>query len=113
MKSRKYQGIDVPKNQAAIIDFIQSGSNEFQKAYALSGKKNKGIKLVLFYASWFNRQLKRLHKRNLFMDIPYVYHVKDGFIWMNPGVNGSKANFQALTLQDANMELKAEQAKII
>lgn len=109
-----YTGIEIPKNQAALIKFLQSGSNDFQNAYSLSGKKVRSVKPLKFYASWFNRQLKRLQKRNVFLDIPFVYMISTGgFIWQNPGVRGSKANFQALTLQDAHMELKSEINKII
>jgi len=114
MKSfKKIDGIDLPKNQAILFDFIQSGSNDFIKAYPQLKRKNRTVKTPLFFASWFNRQLKRIQKRNLLMDIPFVYHVGGSFIWANPGVRGSKSNFQALTLHDANMEFKAEQNKII
>jgi hypothetical protein len=105
-----YYGLEIPKNQMAIIRFLQSGSNDITKAYSMSNKKVQGVKSYIFYASWFNNQLKRLHARGLFFEIPYVYK---GIMWINPGVNGSKANFQAITLHDANMEFKRELNKIV
>lgn len=114
MKSfKKVDGIDLPKNQAILFNFIQSGRNDFIKAFPQRKRKNRTVKQVLFFASWFNRQLKRIQKRNLLMDIPFIYHINGSFIWANPGVRGSKSNFQALTLHDAQMELKSEINKIL
>lgn len=111
MKIHKtYFGVGLPKNQAAMVDFLQTGSNDIAKAYTMAGKKTKGFRNYLFFASYFNRQLKKLQKRNLFLEMPFVYK---GIMWLNPGVNGSKANYESLTLHDAQMELKAERSKII
>lgn len=116
MKAYKiYQGIDLPKNQSDIVDFIQTGSNNFWEAYYVSKNRKKRIgKPTIQIASWFNRQLKRIHVRGILKEIPYVLHAPNGvFIWANPGINASKANFECLTLHDAQMELKSELNKII
>lgn len=111
---RKYQGIEISQRQGKLINFIQKGNNQFWTAFTQVKKRNVKVKSVEFCASWFNRTLKQLQKKNLFMEIPYVYLMPDGnCIWENPGVKGSKANYQALTLHDAQMELKSKINKIL
>jgi len=68
---------------------------------------------IKFYASWVNQTLKNLHKKELLQEIPFVYKIAGGYIWSNPGINTSKANFECHTLHDAQMELKSEISKII
>lgn len=70
--------------------------------------------------SWFNSGLKALHSKGLFLEIPFIYRSSVnfagswyGYVWSNPGVNGSKANYQAFTLHDAQMEQHREMNKII
>lgn len=112
---RNYQGVSLPKNQADFVDFIETGSNSFWEVYYFYKFRKKRIgKPTIQIASWFNRQLKRIHKRGILKEIPFVY--SDGlgnFIWANPGVNASKANFECLTLHDATMEMRSEQNKIL
>lgn len=110
----KYNGVEVSKRDYELIQFIQTGSNDFVDAYYVyeNRKIRKSFEQV-FYASWFNRTLKRIQKKGLLKEIPYVYRMGGGFVWQNPGINASKANFECLTLHDAQMELKKEMNKII
>ncbi|MHA1420319.1 MAG: hypothetical protein ACTSPO_15500 [Candidatus Heimdallarchaeaceae archaeon] len=112
---KTYQGVDLPKNQAYIIDFLQKGSNNWWEAYYMNPqRKPRKDRPIWTIASWFNRHLSRIHKKGLLKEVPFVYGDGRGnFIWSNPGINASRANFQALTLHNANMELKSEQNKII
>ncbi len=41
---------------------------------------------------------------------PFIWK---GISWIHPGVEGTKSNFVALSLDDANREFKAEKAKVI
>lgn len=111
----KYNGVIVSKRDYELIRFIQTGSNNFTEAYFIyENRKIKTVsKSVQFYASWFNRTLKRIHTKNLLKEIPFVYKIAGGWVWANPGINASKANFECLTLHDAVMELKSEMNKII
>jgi len=114
-KYKIYQGTRLSKNQSDILEFIETGSNNFCDAYYLyRGRKKRIDKPVIQIASWFNRHLKRIQKRGVLKEIPFIY--SDGlgnFVWQNPGINASKANFECHTLHDSQMELKAEQNKII
>jgi len=112
MKIYKFNGVEISKRQNAFIRFIEKGTNDFVQAYTETERKITS-RDIRFYASWFNTTLKLLHKKNLLFDIPYVYRMGGGWVWNNPGIRGNKANFECLTLQDAQMELKAEINKII
>jgi len=113
-KTYKYNGVEISKRDWELIQFIQTGSNEFTNAYYVyKNRKPKRNPDLRFFASWFNRTLKRIQKKGLLKEIPYVYEVAEGFIWANPGINASRANFECITLHDAEMELKAETNKII
>lgn len=117
MKSfRTYQGVRLSKNQADLVAFIETGSNDFTSAYFWYKyrKVKNGIKPTIQIASWFNRQLKRIKAKGILKEIPFVIHANgDCFIWANPGVNASKANYECHTLHDAQMELKSELNKVI
>jgi len=112
---KKYQGIELSKNQCDFVDFIQTGSNDFWEAYYIWKLRKKRVgKPTIQIASWFNRILAQIHKKGLLKEIPFVLHsANDVFIWANPGINASKANFECLTLHDAQMEMKLEMNKII
>lgn len=108
----RFNGVDISKREYALIRFIEKGSNDFIQAYVETEKTPKS-RDIRFYASWMNRTLKRLHGRSLLREIPYVYKMGNGWVWANPGIRGSKANFECFTLHDAQMELKSEMRKII
>lgn len=110
----KYNGIEISKRDYELIQFIQKGTNNFPDAYYIykhrKPRKNPDIQ---FFASWFNRSLKRIQKKDLLLEIPYVYKIAGGYVWSNPGINASKANFECFTLHDAQMEMKSEMNKMI
>ena len=110
-----YNGVSISKRDYELMQFIQTGSNNFTEAYFVyeNRKTNKIRYDTRFYASWFNRTLKRIQKKGLLREIPFVYKMGNGWVWANPGINASKANFECLTLHDAQMEMKAEINKII
>ena len=101
----KFNGVEISKRQNAFIRFIQKGTNDFVQAFSETERKPTS-RDIRFYASWFNRTLKQLQGKSLLFDIPYVYRMGNGWVWSNPGIRGNKANFECLTLHDAQMELK-------
>lgn len=109
----KFRGVEISKRQYAFIRFLEAGSNDFVECYNYTENKKRGYKDIRFFASWFNRTLKQLQKRGLLSEIPFVYRMGNGWVWSNPGVRGSKANFECFTLNNAQMEFRAEQRKII
>lgn len=113
-KIYKYNGVEVSKRDWELIQFIQTGSNNFTEAYYIyAGRKPRKNPDVRFFASWFNRTLRKIHIKGLLAEIPFVYKIGNGYVWSNPGINASKANFECLTLHDAQMELKSELNKIL
>lgn len=117
----KYQGIELTKKESEVVKFIQTGSNNFVEAYFnYSGRKQRMTRPTWTIATWFNKVIKSLHDKGLFLEIPFIYHSvaavwadSNGFVWSNPGVNASKANFECFTLHDAQMEQKKEINKIL
>ena len=110
---RKYQSVYLSKRQAEFMQFIETGSNNFWEAYFQCHRKDRIDRHIRFYASWFNRTLKQIQMKGILQDIPYVYIVGKNWIWANPGVKSSKANFQALTLQPDSMNTRSEINRII
>ena len=116
-----YLGVEVSKKEKEVILFLQTGSNNFVEAYFnYLHRKQRMTRPTWTIATWFNKVIKSLHNKNLFTEVPFIYHStaakwadNNGFVWMNPGVKGSKSNFQALTLHDAEQEFIAEKNKII
>jgi len=108
----KFNGVEISKRQNSFVRFIEKGINDFVQAYSELNKPHMHSD-IRFFSSWFNRQLKGLHEKGLLKEIPYVYRMGNGWVWANPGIRGSKANFECFTLHDAQMELKSEMNKII
>lgn len=117
----KYQNVEISKKESEVIKFLQTGSNNFVEAYFnYTGRKQRITRPTWTIATWFNKTIKSLHEKQLFLEIPFIYHSTAakwadtcGFVWSNPGINASKANFECFTLHDAKMELKKELNKII
>jgi hypothetical protein len=87
---RNYQGIKLCKREIELIQFLQSGSNNFKKAFYIYKHRKQRIKTdTKVINSWFNRTLLSLHKKSLMLNIPFIWN---GIKWMNPGVEASKAN---------------------
>lgn len=116
----KFQEVEISKRESEVIKFLQTGSNEFYKAFYLYTGRKQNFRNVLPIVTWFNSTIKSLHSKGLFLEIPFVYHTTKnwagswyGYMWANPGINASKANFECFTLHDAVMEHKSEMNKII
>jgi len=102
-----YLKIEVTKRELEVIRFLQTGSNQFWDSfYNYFGRKKRIDRPTLQIATWFNSTIKRLHQKGLFKEIPFAYAIKGGFIWANPGINASKANFECITIQDQFQESK-------
>lgn len=116
-----YLGVKVSKKEKEVILFLQTGSNNFVEAYFnYLHRKQRMTRPTKTIVTWFNSVIKSLHNKGLFKEVPFIYYSKaatwentNGYVWMNPGVRGSKSNFQALTLHDAEQEFLAEKNKII
>lgn len=85
-----YQGLTLYKRESELIEFLQTGSNDYKKAFYFYAHRKRGIKIdTRVITSWFNRTLLSLHNKGLFSNIPFIWN---GIKWMNPGVEASKAN---------------------
>lgn len=117
----KFQGVEITKKESEVIYFLQTGSNEFWNAYYIyNNRKQRFSRPTWTIATWFNKVIKSLHSKELWLEIPFIYHSTsavwanmNGFVWSNPGINSQKANYECLTLHDAVMEQKFEMNKII
>lgn len=90
MKNRIYQGINLSKKESELIQFLQTGSNDFAKAFYIYKHRRKSLTTdIRKITSWFNRTLFRLHQKNLCINIPFIWH---SIKWINPGIKASKAN---------------------
>lgn len=118
---RTFDKIIVSKRELEVIRFLQTGSNNFVDSYFnYTGRKQRITRQTWTIATWFNKTIKGLHKKQLFLNIPFIYHStaaiwadSNGFVWSNPGLNGVKANYECFTLHDSQMEMKSERNKII
>jgi uncharacterized linocin/CFP29 family protein len=90
MENRQYNGVQLSKKESELIQFLQTGSNDFLEAYYIyKHRKRKTEHDQRKITSWFNRTLSRLHKKGIAKNIPFIWR---GIKWMNPGVEASKAN---------------------
>lgn len=97
-----------------VIRFLETGSNNFWDAYYnYEGRKKRTYRPTKTITSWFNRIIKSLHKKGLFKEVPFVLFSNNIYIWINPGINASKANFECLTLQEDVQDLRYKMNKII
>ena len=90
MQNRQYQGVQLSKKESELVQFLQTGSNNFRKAFYIYKHRkvnveSDGRKIT----SWFNQTLAKLHKKDLCLNIPFIWN---GIKWSNPGIEASKAN---------------------
>lgn len=96
---RQYQGVQLSKKESELIIFLQTGSNDWIGAFYIYKHRKGGNKYnpdTRKQSSWFNSTLKKLQKKNLCLNIPFVW---GGIQWMNPGTEASKAN---LVIEEAS-----------
>lgn len=113
---RKFNGVEISKKEYEIIQFIQTGSNNFWDAYYVyKDRKLRIARPTETIKSWFNRAIRALHDKDLLGEIPFVLGGQCGlpYIWANPGINASKANFECITIQDQFQENRSLLNKII
>ncbi len=81
MENRQYHGVQLSKKESELIQFLQTGSNDWWNAYYIyeCRKQPKGFRYGkysnsprLVEKSWFNRALMRLHQKNIALNIPFV-----------------------------------------
>lgn len=107
---RQYQGVALSKKESELVEWLQKGQDSYQDAFYMypDRRNKKSITNGLKEKVWFNRTLNRLHVKGLCKNIPFVLK---GLAWRNPGIEASKANFVAMSIQQHNHEQK--QTKII
>ena len=89
MKNRQYQGVQLSKKESELIEFLQTGSNDYTKAfYVFENRVRRFEKDYRKIQSWFNCTLKKLQKKDIALNIPFVL----ADMWVNPGIEASKAN---------------------
>ena len=111
---RKYNKIQISKKELEVIKFLETGSNNFWDAYFnYKSRKKRLDRPTKTITSWFNSTIKSLHKKGLFKEVPFVLFTNNIYIWINPGINASKANFECLTLQENIQDMRIEVNKII
>jgi len=112
---RKYTGVEISKKEEEVIRFIESGSNNFWDSYYnYSSRKKRIDRPSKTICSWFNRTIKTLHSKGLLEEVPFAFEIPGGgYIWINPGINASKANFECITIQDQFQENVSEYNKIL
>ncbi len=117
MKNRIYQGIKLTKKESEWVEWFMKGSNQWVEAYQIYPARR--LPKQQFHAmrnlhktakSWFNKVLGMLQRKDLMLHVPFIFK---GIAWIHPGVEGTKSNFVALSLNDASKEFKAEKAKVI
>lgn len=112
---RKYLGVEISKKEEEVIRFIETGSNSFWDAYYKYSERKKRVdRPTKTICSWFNRTIKSLHLKGLLNEVPFAFEIPGGgYIWANPGINASKANFECIVLQDDFQETVSEFNKVI
>ena len=104
MENRQYQGVQLSKKESELIQFLQTGSNFYTKAFYVFEKRVRNIeKDHRKSQSWFNCTLKKLHKKGIALNIPFVLRG----MWVNPGIEASKANLVIEQKVDHIRELNA------
>jgi len=104
MKNRTYQGIKLCKRESELIEFLQTGSNDYTKAFFIYKHRRQYSMMgqVKKITSWFNRTLKGLQDKSIALNIPFVW---EGIKWSNPGIESSKANLVVEEKQDQLREI--------
>jgi len=109
-----YQKIPVSKKESEVINFLETGSNNFWDAYYMYKNRKKVIdRPSLTIKSWFNSILKNLKSKGLFCETPFVIWTNKVFLWNNPGIKGNKAEFICESIQEDVQDLRVEINKII
>ena len=93
------------KKESELIQFLQTGSNDFTKAFYIYSHRKVNIETdQRKMTSWFNRTLSRLHKKNIALNIPFIWN---GIKWSNPGIEASKDNLVIEQITDHLREINA------
>ena len=75
MKNRQYHGVSLSKKESELIQFLQTGSNDYRKAFYIYKHRKVNVETdQRKITSWFNRTLLRLHKKNIALNIPFIWH---------------------------------------
>lgn len=112
MEKRQYHGVQLSKKESELVQWLFKGEHTYQDAFYMypQRRKKKSIASTLTEKMWFNSTLDRLQKKGLCKNVPFV--VK-GLAWRNHGIEASKANFVALSIQTTNAEANQMQKRIL
>ena len=109
-----HNGIVISKKEQEFIKFLLKGTSVFQEAFFEYGARRKNMRRNLrTIASWFNKVLEGLKRKELCSEIPFILIHPDGFIWSNPGIRSNRDSYIALTLQEDFQLSDYELKKII
>lgn len=104
MLNRQYQGVQLSIKESELVEFLQTGSNDYKKAfYVFKNRVRKVENDHRKMQSWFNCTLMKLHKKGIALNIPFVL----ADMWVNPGIEASKANLVIEQKIDHIRELNA------
>ena len=104
MKNRQYHGVQLSKKESELIEFLLTGSNDYQKAFYIYKHRSRKIETDRRkIQSWFNSTLKKLQQKSIALNIPFVL----SGMWVNPGIEASKANLVMEQRVDEMRELNA------
>lgn len=112
MEKRQYQGVQLSKKESELVQWLMKGEHTYQDAFYMypDRRKKKHIGTGLTEKMWFNNTLDKLQKKGLCKNVPFVIK---GIAWRNPGIEASKANFVALSVQTTNAEANQMQKQIL
>ena len=105
MKNRQYQGVQLSKKESELIQFLQTGSNDYKKAFYIYENRKVNIETdQRKITSWFNKTLSKLKEKHIALNMPFIWK---GIKWSNPGIEASKANLVMEQKIDHLKELNA------
>lgn len=79
-----YQGIEICKRQAEWILWFEKGSNNWWEAFYESESRTSKNKGLLSPKTWFNKTLKGLKGKGLFINVPFAFESFNGLYWAHP-----------------------------
>lgn len=100
------------KKESELVKWLQKGEHNWIDAFYVypQRKKSKAIqKDTRKQSVWFNRTLSGLHQKGLCKNVPFI---RSNWKWRNPGIEASKANLVALSIQETNFDKGAQRNPI-
>lgn len=96
-----YQGVNLSKREAEWVKWFETGSDHWQEAFAQYKARRIAKRWSPQYEvrakTWFNKTVKSLKRKGLFLNCPYAFISVSGICWKHPGFENS--GFVAETVQ--------------